>query len=379
MANPGLVVTIDGDAKGALTAIEKTGDALGKLPGEATKAARGVGDSAQRMSRDIRSGGDDIERSAHRVDDAFDRTGESAFSAATQIGEAMGPGGDAASAVGGFTNVLEEVSGSFGPIGVAAAVAGAAILSGVAGALQATKQRAEDFRAKVEEMYGSLIEGKGKLDQAYADQQMQSWIRENRDLAKQLESQMPGSLKLVNEAMAGNEEAYRTLTAQVEQQIGALNAQRSAGGQLRPELQRQYDALVVLQGQLQNNSSALGQAREDYRLYGLSVGNAADEQARLNRLASQFPGTTVSGGKGGRGIKPGERAAGGPVTAGAPYVVGEYGKELFIPAQNGTIVPNGAPAAASVTVIQNITTGDPMIVAARTAEALRRYAFRNAP
>lgn len=32
------------------------------------------------------------------------------------------------------------------------------------------------------------------------------------------------------------------------------------------------------------------------------------------------------------------RASGGPVSAGVPYVVGEEGQELFIPAQNGTIV-----------------------------------------
>lgn len=34
------------------------------------------------------------------------------------------------------------------------------------------------------------------------------------------------------------------------------------------------------------------------------------------------------------------RAAGGPVNEGVPYVVGERGPELFVPIQNGTIVPN---------------------------------------
>lgn len=36
------------------------------------------------------------------------------------------------------------------------------------------------------------------------------------------------------------------------------------------------------------------------------------------------------------------KAGGGPVVAGQPYVVGENGKELFIPGENGKIVPNGA-------------------------------------
>ena len=36
------------------------------------------------------------------------------------------------------------------------------------------------------------------------------------------------------------------------------------------------------------------------------------------------------------------RAAGGPVSAGTPYIVGENGPELFIPAGSGTIAANGA-------------------------------------
>lgn len=40
------------------------------------------------------------------------------------------------------------------------------------------------------------------------------------------------------------------------------------------------------------------------------------------------------------------RAAGGPVTGGMPYVVGERGPELFVPASSGNIVPNYALAGA---------------------------------
>lgn len=38
----------------------------------------------------------------------------------------------------------------------------------------------------------------------------------------------------------------------------------------------------------------------------------------------------------------GARAAGGPVSAGKSYLVGEQGAEMFVPSQNGMIVPNGA-------------------------------------
>ena len=46
----------------------------------------------------------------------------------------------------------------------------------------------------------------------------------------------------------------------------------------------------------------------------------------------------------------GERALGGPVGAGRPYMVGERGPELFVPGAQGNIVPNNAMGGANVTV-----------------------------
>jgi len=43
---------------------------------------------------------------------------------------------------------------------------------------------------------------------------------------------------------------------------------------------------------------------------------------------------------GGSGGAPSGKARGGPVKAGVPYIVGERGRELFVPAMNGAIVPN---------------------------------------
>ncbi len=62
-------------------------------------------------------------------------------------------------------------------------------------------------------------------------------------------------------------------------------------------------------------------------------------------------------------IPPG-RAAGGPVTNGRPYVVGEKGPELFIPSGSGNIIPNsamrsggGSGGMGGVTVNYNIAAG----------------------
>lgn len=43
----------------------------------------------------------------------------------------------------------------------------------------------------------------------------------------------------------------------------------------------------------------------------------------------------------GKGLTVPGRASGGPVTAGAPYMVGERGPELFVPGMSGNIVPGG--------------------------------------
>lgn len=54
------------------------------------------------------------------------------------------------------------------------------------------------------------------------------------------------------------------------------------------------------------------------------------------------------------------RATGGPVASGTPYIVGEQGRELFVPSTAGTIIPNGKMdgAGGGTTVNFNITAND---------------------
>ena len=75
-----------------------------------------------------------------------------------------------------------------------------------------------------------------------------------------------------------------------------------------------------------------------------------------NPLAGVISGTPVT-------VPPG-RAAGGPVTNGRPYVVGEKGPELFVPSGSGNIIPNsamrsggGSGGMGGVTVNYNIAAG----------------------
>ncbi len=55
------------------------------------------------------------------------------------------------------------------------------------------------------------------------------------------------------------------------------------------------------------------------------------------------------------------RAAGGPVTAGRAYVVGEKGPELFVPDRSGTIVPQNAFASGGGQTIVPIYIGDRLL------------------
>lgn len=59
------------------------------------------------------------------------------------------------------------------------------------------------------------------------------------------------------------------------------------------------------------------------------------------------------------GLLSGQRAMGGPVTAGQSYLVGENGPEIFTPGASGGITANNQLGGSGVTVVQNInvTTG----------------------
>ena len=69
---------------------------------------------------------------------------------------------------------------------------------------------------------------------------------------------------------------------------------------------------------------------------------------------------------------PAPRSMGGPVTGGRPYLVGERGPELMVPAGNGTVIPNNALGGGGVTVVQhiNVTTGVQQTVRAEIANLL---------
>ena len=96
---------------------------------------------------------------------------------------------------------------------------------------------------------------------------------------------------------------------------------------------------------------------EVVRALGRDLVRLVFQQMVTQRLAAGVTG--VLQGKGFAGFM----AAGGPVSAGSSYVVGEKGPELFVPHASGTIVPNNkmgggsGSGGGSVTVNYNIAAG----------------------
>jgi methyl-accepting chemotaxis protein len=94
-------------------------------------------------------------------------------------------------------------------------------------------------------------------------------------------------------------------------------------------------------------------------------------------LGGLFGGGSYGGGAGTAGVKYfSPRAAGGPVTKNTPYMVGERGRELFVPNQSGSIVPNHQLGSGGVVVNQtiNLSTGVQQTVRAEMTNMLPQIA-----
>jgi TP901 family phage tail tape measure protein len=89
------------------------------------------------------------------------------------------------------------------------------------------------------------------------------------------------------------------------------------------------------------------------QLLGLFGGGAGI--APSNNFSGAFTGTTASFNPSsfGMGLLPG-RAAGGPVSSGQTYMVGERGPELFVPGRSGTIVANDKMGGGNTNVVVNV-------------------------
>jgi hypothetical protein len=128
---------------------------------------------------------------------------------------------------------------------------------------------------------------------------------------------------------------------------GAIDA--DLGTALFEDMKVEAEALRVDLGKItaeeaaQNIRDSLGISLTDARNKLNEVRASADAlDGTAIRIAVLISEQRAELGSGGGGTTRGRRHAGGSVAAGAPFVVGERGPELFVPGKSGTVVPNDA-------------------------------------
>jgi hypothetical protein len=82
---------------------------------------------------------------------------------------------------------------------------------------------------------------------------------------------------------------------------------------------------------------------------------------------------------GGGMVNIGQRAAGGPVTGGRPFLVGEKGPELFVPGSNGNVVPNNAMGGNTYQITVQAGVGDPRAIGQQIVEYVKKFEQANGP
>lgn len=125
---------------------------------------------------------------------------------------------------------------------------------------------------------------------------------------------------------------------------------------------------------------------------GISDGRNAAARARASAAAATFtaetraPSVAVPAPSGSAFLGGGmvnvnvpRRAAGGPVTGGRPFLVGEKGPELFVPGSNGNIIPNGASGGNTYQITVQAGVGDPRAIGQQVVEYIKRFEQASGP
>jgi len=110
-----------------------------------------------------------------------------------------------------------------------------------------------------------------------------------------------------------------------------------------------------LMGTEEDQTKGLINAAESLQGFAMQMDDFVAENVmpRATDLVSEFANgldSLMSGINKLSGVEP--RAKGGPISAGAPYLVGELGPELIVPEQSGTVIPNNQLASAATAETQ---------------------------
>ncbi len=341
-----------------------------KDPAEkATVAAQLLGKGWQGMSELIEMGADDLRKSLDSVDDskiidkdevdkaknyraAMDDLKDSFEKVAMNLGERLIPKvaqllellaklPEALRGAGGVVEdaISDEYLASLGDEAAIARVEFKALADMYQGYYASRAQGAKDDTYKLEQQMLDLEQATSDTDKAFQD--------------------LKDELKL-DSAVA---EATSQLDKLKEKAVEAFNG---ADGALSEYEQGLIDAklmildlaeTIALTDSQKNQIRVLVDTGELERALGLiNVITAGGYTPELNAMRFRGP-----------------RAAGGPVSPGGSYLVGERGPELFTPSSSGNITPNHAMGGNTITV--NVNGGDPNSI----VRALQDYVRQSGP
>ena len=193
------------------------------------------------------------------------------------------------------------------------------------------KKQKEEFQSKVN-IDQILADNEVRIQEEkhqkiLADQESFSKEMKRRQSAEKIFAKMEAEKKAEIERMAQG------------QIVDAVGDGLSKVSGLNKDAFRAYQAFQIGMATL-NTFRAASNALSTYP-FPLNIGVAAAETARGLATVAQIRATAPP------------RISGGRVNAGEPYMVGEGGREMFVPQSSGTIVPNNQLASPNVNITIN--------------------------
>lgn len=227
----------------------------------------------------------------------------------------------------GFANDLAEIFGL-------AEVSGNFDFSGTVKSLNTMADAVQGVGQTVLEVSGA--NGKGGLSglNTTVKQNAEAWVEATEPLKEYAEASMDLYDSIQQGAMKGIKSLEDGLVGLIKGTESVSDSFRNMASSIIDDLIRiqiQKSITKPLSGLLSAGVSDFAQNVATASKYGTNIGS---EQTRLIQAQDY-------------------NALGGQVSAGKPTIVGEHGRETFIPSSNGTIVPNDK-MGGGVTVVQNI-------------------------
>ena len=197
----------------------------------------------------------------------------------------------------------------------------------IAAEQEATARKIEADIAEAKRMETKLTAGKGYVEQMG---QIAKVNKEAADFEKNLFEQQ-GKVEEENQKLVASWGAAGAASSEAgEKALDGATQAAQAQGQLNTQINLTIGNVrewIMLQQYSLESNALLNQNSL------FTTSSTLENQARL---ASKYTGI------------PAGRAAGGPVSAGEAYVVGEQGPELFIPHVGGTIAAGGGPSITNI-------------------------------